>query len=344
MVSKNTKTKKKGLSKTTVTVLWVIIIAALLMGTFTLSYTLFVNNTVSKYERQIKQIVNDISTANTDANNIVNNTTINPEDAKKELPKVLSSLEKASNDLDNNPPGNDYKNQNNYITTGLKNNILMYRQALAIFNNPNASDIKDSVTDFNNYKDNCETQYSKFQVGNITISVFAQAKNFINIFQSYTDNLVKVNTQAALDASQYQKYVDTMDDMLSKFASLKTDFSVELGKARNHSMSYDDVVSLATNDLNACDDLINEAKGAVSPSNFRDGNSNFIKILNTYDSYIQSFINSVNNEKVQAGSSTTPLDAAALKDIYFTPSNMFTSIGDSYDAFVKKYTDLKNNH
>lgn len=344
MASKNIKTKKKGLGKTSVVVLAVIIIAALLMGTFLLSYTLFVNNTVGKYERQIKDIVSEINQANSTANNIVNNNTINPQDAKKELPNVLKTLEKASSSLDENIPSNDYKNQNNYITEGLKNNILMYRQALAIFNNPNASDIKNSVTDFNSYKDTCEGQYSKFQIGGVTLSVFAGAKDFINVFQSYCDNLVKVNNQAALDASQYQKYVDTIDDIMSKFTSIKTDFSIELGKARSHSITYDDVVSLATNDLNACDDLINEAKGAVSPSSFRDANSNFIKLLNDYDSYLQSFINSVNNEKVQAGSSTAPLSDAALKDIYFSPSNMFISISDNYSDFVKKYTDLKNNH
>lgn len=340
------KPKKKKTNKTLIAIIITTFSALILAGVFFCTYFYVTDKTLNSYERSVKEVVDAINATNKNTKGLLKDNTPNLEACKKRLPEIIVNLKDAKIKLEGLVPGDKFKLQHAAIKDGLNNNILMYTQILNIIQNPGSKDISDSIQDFTRYRDDSENSYSQFGMSGMTISVLSEANDFLKAFEAYANLMVSVKKDSDLKASQTLDFCTKVDELIAKFVPIKTDFAVELKKARDKSSSYDAVITLANSykDSNSAMERDLDKLRSTMPASAKSVKDGLNGVLDSYDQYIQSFLSAVNNEKSQSEAQTdgTSLTEDKLKEIYSDPNNAFLNVQDKYDNFLKLFSDYKN--
>ena len=106
------------------------------IGIFFASYYSSINKVYDSYETTLVTNINGINEVNKNIAQFNSNQTIDVEYAKEQLPNIINDLSKLRDDLANSQPTSKYKKDHENLKSGLDNNLLIYRQSLAILNNP----------------------------------------------------------------------------------------------------------------------------------------------------------------------------------------------------------------
>ena len=111
------------------------------IGIFFASYYSSINKVYDSYETTLVTNINGINEVNKNIAQFNSNETIDVEYAKKQLPNIINDLSKLRDNLANSEPTSKYKKDHENLKLGLDNNLLIYRQALAILNDPSGPDV-----------------------------------------------------------------------------------------------------------------------------------------------------------------------------------------------------------
>jgi hypothetical protein len=338
------KTKKKKINKTIISVIITILAALILGGVFFATYYISVDKTLNSYEKNMRQAIIKINALNSSSKQLLKDNVIDPEAVNKLSPNILKELDSLKELVEAEIPGDKFKLQHIDLLEGLKMNKLMYMQAFSILQNPNSKDLKDSFLDFEKYRDDCESYYTKFSLVGASPSVLKEAQDFLVAFKLYSEQLIDTNLKADMKSKQMFDFIDKLNELVDRFIPLKTDFSIELKNVRDKASTYDEVIAFATDYSSKNSKLQKELLSTTPPENCKSLRESFIKLSKDYDSYIQSFIIAVNQEKSESALSTEPLAAERLTEIYYDSNNRFLGIQDKYDNFLKQFTDFKSTN
>ena len=338
------KPKKKRNNKTLIAIIITIFSALILIGIFFGTYYYVTDQSLNSYERSVKDIVDAINTTNKSTKALLKDNVPNVDACKKRLPEMIDQLKDSKIKLEALIPGDKFKLQHSSIKDGLNSNILMYTQVLNIFTNPNSKDISGSIQDFTQYRDDGENFYAQFGMKGMSISILENANDFLKAFELYANQLVKVQRDSDIKASQNLDFSSKIDELIAKFIPIKTDFSVELKKARDKTSSYNDVLNVANSYKDKSSQLEKDFLKISVPENCKAVKDSLNKVFNDYDSYIQSFILAVGQESSAAAAQTdgTPLPQDKLNEIYSDSNNRYLGVQDKYESFSNVYNDFKN--
>ncbi len=307
---------------------------------FLATYYTSVNKVYHSYKTTLITNINSINDLNENIAQFNSNQTIDVDYARKQLPNIIKNLSTLRDNLANSKPTSKYKKDNENLKSGLDKNLLMYRQTLAILNNPSGSDVGKSTQDLKNFRNDCMNFYSLIDLSNIEIALPKTSLVFIDNVLNYSDSAVMVRKETDIKSQQNQEFITNTDELSVNFLDARTNLYLDVLKVRKKEMSYDDLLSLVDDDVTKLEKIQNNFNSLSVPPSAIPTYQAFKPLLDKQDSYLRDFKLALTSEKVQALSAV--VDSSTLDALYTSSNVLYTEVQSSYNNFIKVYTDLKN--
>jgi flagellar basal body-associated protein FliL len=325
------------------TILIIIIFLSIIMtsiGIFLASYYSSINKAYDSYESTLATNINGINEANTNIAQFNSNQTIDVEYAKEQLPLIIKNLTTLRNGLASVDPSSKYKKDYVNLKSGLDKNLLVYRQTLAILNNPSGNDVETSMANLKTYRNDCMNFYSLVNINNTKIELPKTALTFIENVLNYSSSAVMIRKETNIKLLQSQEFINKIDDLSRSFLNTKTNYYSSALKARNKEISYDALLSEVENNFIKLSAIQTSFKGLSIPPTAIPTYESFKNLLSIQESYLRDFKLALSSEKVQMLSAV--VDSSTLDALYTSSNAAFMGVDKSYNNFLKAFTELKS--
>lgn len=311
----------------------------LLLGAFS-TYSYFNSKNTLSVPGDLKTLVAEINSINKTLSSIKiddNNKSI----SKETMEENIDKLTHIRNNLSTINTGNKSLSYN--LDLALQNNILFYKQATLIAQNPKAKDLEASLSNLYNYKENAMKYYdlcnglSKYNFPKDSIDQINRCyANFSNALKSKRDSDIKTLQNSEFKAS--------MDSIIKRFNPLIADVNPLLEKCRNKEYSYEVLLNSLDKNLETFEDIRKEFNGLTVPYAAIDTYRFFSDSLKVYELYAKELRISINNEKLS--SNTKVLDKEVLNNMYDGAFGRYEDLENSFQRFSVAYEDFSKelNH
>lgn len=337
-VTSNKKKKNNTAFKVVTIVLSIII---LITAVFLSTYYFFSKKSYTSYEKNLNSTLKDITKINESMNSFIDGQTIDSNKTKLDLPEKINSLVKHQHKIEQLNPTDKYIKTQETLLQGLTNNILTYKQIIAILNNPEGTDLDISLNNLNNYKEKCITSYSSISNKKLTITLPIESTKFINNTSYFTNQLIKLKKDKDILQSQNNDFINSLNNILSKFISIKTNFYPYVINARNNIGTYDDAIDLANKNKTQLQSIKKDFANITVPAKTGTVYNALKKLIEDYDLYIQNFIFDVTNEKAQPADNK--LDKKTADTIYINSNTKLEETNKDYENFNKLFKEFKQS-
>lgn len=314
-------------------------IIILVIGIFLVSYYTSINKVYDSYKVTLVSNINSINKINKNTSQFNSNQTIDIDYAKQQLPNIIKNLSALRDNLTNSEPTSKYKKDSENLSLGLDKNLLIYRQTLAILNNPSGNDVGTSVENLKTFRDDCMNFYSLVDVNNIEMVLPETSLVFIDNVLNYSYSAVMIKKESDIKSEQNQAFINKIDGLSVSFLDSRTNFYSYIAKVRSKEMSYDDLLSLVNDDFTKLSQLQTEFKSLSVPPTSIPTYESFKILIDNYESYLRDFKLALTSEKIQALSAV--VDPSSLDALYTSSTALFTKVQSSNIDFNKVYTKLK---
>lgn len=329
---------KKPLVIASIVIATIIIISGLFFG----SYYIFISKSNTSYEKSVSSQINKINGINKSVGVYINAQGIDTSKIMKEMPANIDSLISLKEKLQEVNPTDKFKKNHNSLLEGISSNILIYKQVIAALNNPQGKDIPQAMDALMKYKDDCTNYYSLVGLKSIEVTLPTETLNLINGVYSYLNEMSRIQRDLDVKNAQAQEFTDAIDKLNTQFTSIKTDLNTQMVKVRNGSESYDDVLSFINKNNDDLSNIKSSVNITIPSTNARTCLNAFIKVLDDYNSYLQSFKYSLQTEKIQADNSDA-LSPEDITAIYSQANSRYNDVNKDYDLFLKAYNTFKTS-
>ncbi|MPQ33668.1 hypothetical protein E4V42_19845 [Clostridium estertheticum] len=331
----NTSNKRKNLKL-------IIFLSTILLsiGIFLICHYSSITNVYSSYKTTLITNINGINDVNKNVSQFNSNKTIDVDYAKKQLPKIINDLSVFKANLSNSQPTTKYKKDNDNLKSGLDKNLLIYRQTLAILNNPSGNDVETSMENLKTFRNDCINFYSLIDVHNASISLPKISLTFIDNILDYSDTAVMIKKETVLKSRQNQEFISDIDGLSTDFLNIKSNLYSYTIKVRKKEMSYYNLSKLVDDDFSKLNNLKSTFKILTVPTSAIPTYESFKILLDKYESYLSDFKIAMTNENSKtSNASITP---KVLESLYTSSNTLFNDVETSHANYIKSYTDLKN--
>ncbi|MGH4140460.1 hypothetical protein [Clostridium sp.] len=309
------------------------------IGIFLATYYSSINKAYGSYETILLTNINHINEVNKNIAQFNSLQTIDVKYAKDQLPNIIKNLSTFRYDLSNSQPSAKYREDHENLKSGLDNNILIYRQALAILNNPSGPDVAEFSTNLKTYRNDCMNFYSTINIKNIRIDLPPTTLSFIDNVLNDSYKSLRMKREDDIKSQQNQEFISKIDDLSKNFLDVKINYSSYVLKVRKKSMSYDELLLLVDNNFTKLSKIQTDFKNLSIPASTLPTYEAFRPLLDMYENYLRDFKLALTSEKIQALSVAV---APSVLDALYDSSNIkFNELENFYNRFVKVFTQLK---
>ncbi|MBU3178216.1 hypothetical protein KPL47_17965 [Clostridium estertheticum] len=309
-------------------------------GIFLICYYSSITNVYSSYKTTLITTINGINDINKNVSEFNSNKTIDVDYAKKQLPKIINDLSVFRANLLNSQPTTKYKKDNDNLKSGLDKNLLIYRQTLAILNNPSGNDVEMSMENLKTFRNDCINFYSLIDVHNAPISLPKISLTFIDNILDYSDTAVMIKKETVLKSRQNQEFIRDIDGLSTDFLNVKSNLYSYTTKVRKKEMSYYNLSKLVDDDFSKLSNLQSTFKILTVPTSAIPTYESFKILLDKYENYLSDFKLAMTSENSKtSNASITP---KVLDALYTSSNTLFKDVETSYANYIKSYTQLKN--
>lgn len=310
------------------------------IGIFLASYYSSINKVYDSYETTLVTNINGINEINNNIAQFNSNQTIDVNYAKEQLPNIIEDLTNLRAGLTTLEPSSKYKKAHENLKSGLDKNLLVYRQSLAILNNPSGSDVEKSMANLKTYRNDCMNLYSLIDVNNLKIELPRTCLTFIDNLLNYSSSAVMIRKETNIKSQQNQEFISKIDDLSRNFSEAKINYYSSVIKARKKDMSYDELLSLVDINFIKLSAIQSKFKALSIPPTAIPTYEAFKISLSMHEDYLSDFKLALSSEKVQSLSAV--VDSSILDALYTSSNARFMEVESSYNNFMKAYTELKS--
>lgn len=330
----NTKSEK-----TTFKIILFLFIIMASIGIFSASYYSSINKVYDSYENTLVTNINGINDVNKNIAQFNSLQTIDIKYAKDQLPNIIKSLSTIRYDLSNSQPSSKYRKDHENLKSGLDNNILIYKQSLAILNNPSGPDVAEFSTNLKTYRNDCMNFYSLINIKNIRIDLPQTTLTFTDNVLNDSYKSLRMKKEDDIKLQQNQEFISRIDDLSKSFLDVKINYSSYVLKVRKKNMSYDELLLLVEGNFTKLSMLQTDFKNLSIPASTLPTYEAFSPLLDMYENYLRDFKLALTSEKIQA---LNLVVAPSVLDALYDSSNVkFGELETSYNGFIKIFTQLK---
>ncbi|MBU3128515.1 hypothetical protein LGL55_04645 [Clostridium tagluense] len=310
-------------------------------GIFFASYYSSLNKVYASYETTITKNIKGINEVNKNIEQLFNtNGTIDVEYAKKQLPSSINDLTKLKDNLTNSKPTSKYKKDHENLKLGLDNNLSIYRQALAILNDPSGSSANEFGTTLKTYRNDCMNFYSLIDIYNVKIALPKTSLTFIDDVLNDSYMAIRMQVEEDIKSNQTKEFISKIDTISKSFLDIKINYYSYVLKVRKNNMSYDDLLLLIGDNLVKLSNVQTTFKSLSIPTSTAATYESFKPLLGMYENYLKDFKLALTNEKIQALSAA--VDSSTSESLYTSSNLKFAELENYYSVFIKTFIELKN--
>lgn len=320
----------------------VLLSAAITFNIFLIIFIFFNLFTLNEYYKSRKQLSTYISTIykiNTNVAVINNGQTIDIQKAKDKLPSVINSLISVNKELENYNGDFRYKVTFNSLKSGLDNNILMYKQLLAIVNNLESTNINSSMKNVIIYKNNCDKYYSSIRSSNRSFGLPKDSTILTTNASAYISNFIMLKKDTDILNTQNMEFVNNLNNILNKFNSVKVDLSYYAKSARENAISYDSAVAKVQINKDNFNNLLQQFSQINVPVDQIKLYISFKTVFDDYNSYVNSFSSALNTEKASYKSQN---DSSDFSSLYKDANNNYTIMNKDFESLKNDFKKISN--
>ncbi len=310
------------------------------IGIFLASYYSSINKVYDSYETTLVNNINSINDINKNIAQFNSNQTIDVDYAKEQLPIVIKDLSSIRDALVSSQPSTKYKKEHENLKSGLDKNLLIYRQTLAILNNPSGKDVEISMDNLKTYRNDCMNFYSLINIHNIKISLPETSLTFVDNVLNYSYSALRIRKETDIKSQQNLEFINNIDGLSSEFLNAKTNFYSYIIKVRKKEMSYDDLLLEVNDNFTKLNEVQTKFRGLSIPPSAIPTYETFKALLEMHEDYLRDFKLALTSEKMQSLSAVVA--PATLDALYDSSNARFREVETSYNAFLKVYVELKN--
>ncbi|MEA4825109.1 MAG: hypothetical protein VB130_00520 [Clostridium sp.] len=319
-----------------------IIFSALIVGigVFSGTYYFFINKSHSSYKNKVNAEVANITKTNENSSNFTKGETIDTEKIINNLSDSITSLQTSLSKLKNLVVTNKYEKDHKNILDGLESNISIYKQIFTICKDSKSPNLGNYITQLQKYRDDCMNYYTLVSIEGIHLTLPKESIELIDNTISYAEKQIRLNADEKITLSQNHDFLKSLTDMLSKFNGIKKDYMPEVLDARSKTKGYDTILNDITSSEAVMTDIRSNASNISIPKDASSIYSAFIKVLDNYDFYIQSFKYAVKTESL---TSTAGVEKdTSLDKLYSSSKDKLKTADDSFKDFMKLYNEFND--
>ena len=310
------------------------------IGIFFASYYSSINKVYDSYETTLANNINGINEVNKNIAQFNSNQTIDVKYAIAQLPNIINELSKYKNSLASSEPTAKYKKDHENLKSGLDNNILLYRQALAILMAPHGPDINVAWENLKIYRNDCMNFYSLIDINNIKIDLPQTSLTFIDNVLADSYNSTMEQKEANIKSQKTQEFIGKIDSLSKSFTDVKINYYSYVLKIRKNDISYDEVLQLVDDNFIKLNNIKTNFKSLSIPPDTIPSYEAFKPLPDMYGNYLTDFKLALTNEKIQSLSAV--VDPTTADALYASSNVSFGEVENYYNAFIKIFIVLKN--
>jgi hypothetical protein len=149
-----------------------------------------------------------------------------------------------------------------------------------------------------------------------------------------------IRKETNIKLQQNQEFISNIDDLSKNFSDAKTNYYSSVIKARKKDISYDELLSQVENNFIKLSAIQTKFKSLSIPPTAIPTYEAFKVLLSMHENYLKDFKFALSSEKVQVLSAV--VDLSTLDALYISSNSCFMEVENSYNNFMKAYTELKN--
>lgn len=327
--------------KRTRTVLIVIFTIILGLSVFFGTYYFFINKSYSSYTNKIKTEITNITKINETSSTFTKGETIDKEKILNSISDSISSLQSSLSNLKNLLVPDKYKKDHENLVNGVENNISIYKQILVICKDSNNSTLQNYITQLQKYRDDCMNYYTLISINNNRISLTNETIDLIDKTIDFSQKQVRLNLDKEVSTNKNRDFLNILNPLVEKFNEINKDYMPEVLNIRNNSTSYDSLLDSITNAEAVIIDHKTTLAAATIPKDAFEVNKSFIKTLDNFEQYIQSFKFAVKTESLTHSDGVS--NNKALDNLYSSSKDKMKTVNESYKGFLKLFHEFKDN-
>lgn len=320
--------------------IYVFVIISNLLLLFFIIFNFYTLNTFNQYKKKLNGYTSNISRTNIAAFAMKNSTTIDTDNLKVSLTKAIASLSTQLNSIDDLKLDDRYKADFDNLKLGLSNNIIMYKQLLAIFNNLNSTDISNSIKNVMNYEHLCNHYYSNIKSKNTNFSLPKQCSTNLSTASKYVVTLVRINKDNTIANTQKLEFENNINNILEKFNSIKVNLNYYAENARKKITTYDSALAKINQQKSDFNDILMLISEINVPEDNLEIYSSLKSVLSAYNSYLNSFSYALNEEKSAAANSNRNTD---YSNLYMDANKKFEAMNKALETLKTQQNTTNNN-
>lgn len=311
------------------------------IGIFFASYYSSINKVYDSYEITFVNNINGINEANKSIAEFFNSSgTIDVEYATKELPHTINELTKLRDIIVNSKPTSKYKKDYENLKLGLDNNLLLYRQALAILKDPSGPEVESFGTTLKTYRNDCMNFYYLIDINNIKIELPKSSLTFIDTVLNESSMAIRIQKEDDIKSEQTREFISKIDAISKDFLEVKINYNSYVIKVRKKDISYDELLLIVDENFIKLNIVKNNFKSLSIPPPTIATYEAFKPLFEIYELYLRDFKLALISEKIQALSAV--VDPSTSDSLYTSSNEKFTELENYYTMFIKRFTELKN--
>ncbi|KOA19852.1 hypothetical protein CLHOM_19410 [Clostridium homopropionicum DSM 5847] len=320
----------------------IIAISAILLGllVFFGTYYFFMNKSYSHYTDKVKTEITNITKINEASSTFTKGETIDKDKILNSIPNSISSLQTSLSNLKNLLVQDKYKKDHENLINGVENNISIYKQILAICRDSNNSNLQSYITLLQKYRDDCMNYYTLVSINNYKISLTDEIIDLIDKTIDFSQKQVRLNLDKEVSTNQNRDFLNILNPLVEKFNEVNKDYMPEILNIRNNSTSYEGILDSITNAEAVIADSKTTLAAVTIPKDALEVNKAFIKTLDDFDQYIQSFKFAVKTESLTYSGGVN--NNKALDSLYSSSKDKMKTANESYKVFLKLFHEFKD--
>lgn len=335
IILENKKIKKNKLF------IFEILVFIILIGViFYETYFIFINNSSSSYEKNIKNNIKELNIINDEMGKYNLGQALNAkklENLRESMPQYVEKLNNIKNNFDKMVPEEKYKSDHTNLMNGLEKNILIFRQAEAILKDPEGKDVNVAADNLKKYRDDCLNYYSKINSKKMKVSLSSNCINFINNTLNYANTMARITKDKEISLNQNIEFINNMDLIISKFSSIKIDFSPQL---LDENKDLNNIISIASNKSDELYILKQDFSNISIPPKALETYKLLNEVIENYETYLQKFIDLKQNQDESISNPSSQF----INNLYKDSNSLFNTVETNYNKFLKSYNEFKNSN
>lgn len=314
------------------------LVISAIAGVLIISISLFLlifNSKDFRTKRELTQISKELNNINLSLSDSLDDLSIDTSKASSNLSEGLTLLRELSlriSEVDATSINNsDIKDA---LSTSVDSTINLYDTSLNLLASPASITSNDILTNFDDLKNQCITNYENLSAKNINVRFSNSTLSFFNNYYGYLNTLVKINRDSQFKDSIEKEFVYKLESFKNDFTYLNEDLTPAINKIKEDKRELEVIIDDIYKKEKLYEDLEETLSRISVPEGRMDTYEALKEYLNAYNPYLITIKEAVILDK------TTGNKEENIDKKYKEASSKRENLLTTFEGFINKLNKI----